>query len=262
MEKYFVDKGSIVRQIWGSSDTVLFIFAGAAAEFALNKSVDWLFFTGRLPANPLERLFSTVNYARRIIFSEEKEAIEAIQQINAIHKGVEQNRGATIPDWAYLDVLFLLIDYSIRSFELLERKLSVKEKSEIFVVFYRVGIIMNLNNLPPDYETYISARAINLKINLENGDLTKKLYQNYKLHLGRFRFAILTQVKLYLVPSEVKNLLFKKKKKRIGMLIAGYKVLKYFNISKPIKLLLLPGKFKKEIIAIDFSDKEKDRLKK
>jgi hypothetical protein len=31
-----------VRKIWGSADTTLFIFAGSAAEFALNKAVDWL----------------------------------------------------------------------------------------------------------------------------------------------------------------------------------------------------------------------------
>jgi hypothetical protein len=67
--RYFVGKHSIVRKIWGKADTVLFIFAGAAAEFALNKAVDWLYFTGKLPANPLDRLFSTVTYARKIVFS-------------------------------------------------------------------------------------------------------------------------------------------------------------------------------------------------
>jgi hypothetical protein len=51
----FVEKDSIVREIWGKSDTVLFIFAGASAEFALNKSVDWLYFTGKLPSDPLGR---------------------------------------------------------------------------------------------------------------------------------------------------------------------------------------------------------------
>ena len=66
--EYFVDKRSIVRKIWGKSDTVLFVFAGASAEFALNKAVDWLYFTGRLPADPLGRLFSTVMYAREIVF--------------------------------------------------------------------------------------------------------------------------------------------------------------------------------------------------
>lgn len=50
--KYFVEPTSIVRTIWGKGDTVLFVFAGAAAEFALNKAVDWLYFTGTLPGDP------------------------------------------------------------------------------------------------------------------------------------------------------------------------------------------------------------------
>ena len=62
---YFVPESSIVRTIWGKSDTILFIFAGSAAEFALNKAVDWLYYTGKLPADPLGRLFSTVAYARQ-----------------------------------------------------------------------------------------------------------------------------------------------------------------------------------------------------
>ena len=83
--RYFVKKGSIVREIWGSGDTILFIFAGAAAEFALNKAVDWLYFTGRLPADPLGRLFSTVGYARTIVFADEATALRAIDSIAAIH---------------------------------------------------------------------------------------------------------------------------------------------------------------------------------
>src|SRR5690349_24374121 len=70
----FVQQDSVVRKIWGKGDTILFIFAGAAAEFALNKAVDWLYFTGRLPADPLGRLFSTVSYARKIVFSEYNDA--------------------------------------------------------------------------------------------------------------------------------------------------------------------------------------------
>src|SRR5580658_698232 len=135
MTTWFVDKDSIVRKIWGRADTCLFIFAGAAAEFALNKAVDWLYFTGRLPADPLGRLFSTVTYARQIIFSKNDDALNSIDQITAIHRGVEKNRGANIPDWAYRDVLFLLIDYSIRSFELLERALTGEEKEEVFDAF-------------------------------------------------------------------------------------------------------------------------------
>src|SRR5580765_4436756 len=70
----FVEKNSVVRKVWGKSDTILFIFAGAAAEFALNKAVDWLYFTGRLPSDPLGRLFTTVTYARMIVFSPMDEA--------------------------------------------------------------------------------------------------------------------------------------------------------------------------------------------
>ncbi|MBC7902809.1 MAG: DUF2236 domain-containing protein, partial [Gemmatimonadaceae bacterium] len=76
--QFFVSKNSIVRKIWGKSDTVLFIFAGASAEFALNKAVDWLYFTGKLPADPLGRLFSTVRYARKIVFASAEEANAAI----------------------------------------------------------------------------------------------------------------------------------------------------------------------------------------
>src|ERR1041384_6849474 len=120
----YVNPNSIVRKIWGKADTILFIFAGASAEFALNKAVDWLYFTGRLPADPLGRLFSTVMYAREIVFSDTAKAHAAIDRISSIHHAVEENRGSKIPDWAYRDVLFMLIHYSVASFELLERKLT------------------------------------------------------------------------------------------------------------------------------------------
>src|SRR5687768_8244800 len=114
--EFFVKENSIVRRIWGKSDTILFIFAGAAAEFALNKAVDWLYFTGRLPSDPLGRLFSTVSYARVIVFAPKEGAHKAIDRMRAIHSGVEASRGAVIPDWAYRDVLFMLIHYSIAAF--------------------------------------------------------------------------------------------------------------------------------------------------
>ena len=70
----FVDRRSIVRTIWGDPDLVLLIFAGSAAEFALNRAVDWLFFTGEIPRDPIGRLFSTVRYAQEIVFVDEETA--------------------------------------------------------------------------------------------------------------------------------------------------------------------------------------------
>src|SRR3954465_3500819 len=169
--EYFVRKDSVVRTIWGSSDVIMFIFAGAAAEFALNKAVDWLYFTGRLPADPLGRLFSTVNYAREVIFSDLNAANCAIDKITAIHSAVEANRGAKIPDWAYRDVLFMLIGYSISSFEVLERKLTTAEKEEVFDVFHRVGSRMNLKGLPENYSEWLTMRTQHL-----DQDLLKSNY--------------------------------------------------------------------------------------
>src|ERR1700743_3084475 len=154
MDMLFVIKYSVVRQIWGMPDTVLFIFAGAAAEFAVNKAVDWLYFTGRLPADPLGRLFSTVVYSHKIIFSELDAANRAIDQITAIHKSVEQNRHAQIPDWAYRDVLFMLIYYSVTAVEVLHGELTDAEKKEIFDAFYGVGTRMVCPGLPQNYREW------------------------------------------------------------------------------------------------------------
>jgi hypothetical protein len=188
---YYVDKHSVVREIWGKGDTILFIFAGAAAEFALNKAVDWLYFTGRLPSDPLGRLFSTVTYSRKIIFSERDAALKVIDKMRDIHSGVEKSRGIPIPDWAYRDVLFMLIHYSVASFELLERKLTDPEKEEIFQVFNRVGTRMGLSGLPLDYPGWSIMRQEHLQENLLKSDFTVDLYRQYKKHLGKMRYRLL-----------------------------------------------------------------------
>jgi hypothetical protein len=253
MGNSFVDKDSIVRKIWGKADTVLFIFAGAAAEFALNKAVDWLYFTGRLPADPLGRLFSTVVYARKIIFSEDESALRAIDQITAIHKDVEKNRGSQIPDWAYRDVLFLLIDYSIRSFELLERKLTEQEKAEIFDVFYRVGLRMHLRGLPNSLLEWNIMREEHLQQNLICSEFTIDLYQKYKKHLGIVRYVILKQVQLMLVPAKVKKLLPLGKAPWLIPVLKLYKILRAIKSERPFKNVLLPAAYKEQIRGLDIS---------
>ena len=112
-------------------------FAGASAEFALNKAVDWLYFTGRLPADPLGRLFSTVSYARQIVFLKKDCSHTGYCKIAGIHAAVEKQECKN----SCLGVsrcAFMLIGYSISSFELLERKLSAAEKKRCSG-FYKVG---------------------------------------------------------------------------------------------------------------------------
>ena len=249
--QYFVNKQSIVREIWGKSDTILFIFAGASAEFALNKAVDWLYFTGKLPKDPLGRLFSTVNYARQIVFSEMDAANNAIDKIAAIHTAVENSRGGKIPDWAYRDVLFMLIHYSISSFEVLERKLTIPEKEVVFNVFYRVGARMGLKELPQSYSQWLSARETHLQQDLIKSDFTKDLYIQYKKHLGIYRYFLLVEGQKTVVPKRVAALLGFNKILLLQPILWVYKLAKKTKIDGLLKSAILPKAYKNEIKALD-----------
>jgi hypothetical protein len=249
--EYFVEKGSIVREIWGTGDSILFIFAGASSEFALNKAVDWLYFTGKLPSDPLGRLFSTVTYARDIVFSENKKAIEAIDRITSIHSAVEKNRKSSIPDWAYRDVLFMLIHYSIASFELLQRKLTAEEKEEVFNVFYRFGAQMNLKELPKNYSEWMVMRVDHLNNNLEKSIYTVDLYKQYKKHLGIIRYRLLLESQILVVPYQVKKLLGLGKFSLISPLLIFYKLSRKLKMDWFLKSLIMPRNYKEQIKALD-----------
>ena len=248
---FFVQKNSIVRKIWGKSDTVLFIFAGAAAEFALNKAVDWLYFTGRLPTDPLGRLFSTVSYARKIIFAKNESALKIIDSIYLIHKTVEKKRSSTIPDWAYRDVLFMLIHYSIASFEVLERKLSIDEKEEVYDVFFRFGKRMKLKDLPPDYASWIPQRKTDMENDLVKSRYTSDLFLQYKKHLGSIRYFILIEGQKLIIPERVRDLLGFRKFSLLAFILPFYKLSRVVKLDGAIKKLLLPKKYEKEISEID-----------
>ena len=249
--EYFVHKNSIVRKIWGKSDTILFIFAGSAAEFALNKAVDWLYFTGRLPADPIGRLFSTVSYARGIIFSSREEALKTIDRINSIHGAVENARGAVIPDWAYRDVLFMLIHYSIAAYELLERKLTPAEKEELYNVFYRLGERMALSDLPLNYQDWLPVRESHMKNDLQRTHHTDDLFLQYKKHLGTLRYNILIQAQKLVVPETVKTLLSFGTFSWLAPVVPMYKLSRVFRLDPLIKSILLPSAYHRQIKELD-----------
>ena len=247
----FVKEDSIVRKIWGSSDTVLFIFAGSAAEFALNKAVDWLYFTGKLPADPIGRLFSTVNYAKQIIFAKNEDALHTIDQINFIHKAIEGKRGYAIPDWSYRDVLFMLIYYSIAAYELLEKKLSNEEKEEVHNVFYRVGARMGLKELPQTYNEWLPLRETHLMNDLQKSNYTADLFKQYKKHLGAMRFKVLIEGQKLVVPDRVKELLQFSDFSLLTPVVPIYKVSRLMKMDWLLKNMLLPADYKAQINELD-----------
>jgi hypothetical protein len=247
----FVREGSIVRRIWGRSETILFIFAGSAAEFALNKAVDWLYFTGRLPADPIGRLFSTVQYARDIVFAPKEKAEATIDRITMIHSSVERARGDVIPGWAYRDVLFMLIHYSIASFELLERKMDPVEKEELYNVFFRIGDRMHLEGLPPTYAAWLPVREAHMHEDLQCSKYTIDLFKQYEKHLGKTRFKILKEAQLLILPPHVVSLLNFRHFSLLRPAVPVYRLLHAMGLSRVVRKLLLPPAYIGQINALD-----------
>ena len=236
----FVRPGSIVRRVWSDVDLVLLVFAGAAAEFALNRAVDWLFFTGRVPADPLGRLLSTAAYAQRIALADRVDAERTLATIRAAHAAVEQKRGAHIPDWAHRDVLYLLVDYSERAYASLHCPLSAAEQTELWEVFRRVGVGLGISELPRHYADYQADRERHLKRDLTYGEHTAALYASYRRHLGPWRYALLRQVQAALVPEEVRCSLALPRRAWLRKLLPLYPALVKLGLRSTFQWALIP----------------------
>lgn len=248
---YFVREDSIVRKIWGDADVILLIFAGGAAEFAVNRAVDWLFFTGKLPADPIGRLFSTVKYAQEIVFMPYEKAVGAINRMRAIHGGVEKSRGYQIPDWAYRDVLYMLMDYSERAFQLLHRPLTAPEREEVFDTFRRVGEGMGVPGLPQTYTEWKVDRQVHLDRDLVHSPFTDKLFQRYREELGNWRYGLLLQAQSLLVPEAVSSRLNLPNRPLLASMLWLYKVLLRLRLRAITQQILLPTEYLQQVRELD-----------
>jgi uncharacterized protein (DUF2236 family) len=239
------------RRIWGDGDMVLLVFAGSAAEFALNRAVDWLFFTGELPRDPIGRLFTTAGYAQQIVFASTFTANGALARIRAVHEAVERARGQRIPDWAHRDVLYMLIDYSERAHELLARPLTAAEQRELYDVFRRVGEGLHIPDLPPTYAAWKADRDLHLRRDLLHGEGTAALYTQYRRHLGRWRYALLLRLQSILTPDHVRQLLRLKRAAWLRPLVRVYPLLVRAGARPLIQRLLMPAKYLAAVRRLD-----------
>ncbi len=247
----FVNPGSIVRSIWADTDTILFVFAGSAAEFALNRAVDWLFYTGRLPDDPLGRLFSTARFAQDIVFADQSTARRTLDRIREVHQAVERSRGQEIPAWAHRDVLYMLIDYSERAFERLRRPLTDAERAELYEVFRRVGEGLAIPELPATYEAWRVDRQLHLERDLVRSDLSDALYARYRLHLGRWRYEVLLGVQSLLVPDPVRHLLGLSRRRGIGPALWAYQATVGLGLRRHVQRLIMPPAVLPQIRRMD-----------
>jgi hypothetical protein len=175
----------------------------------------------------------------------------AIDKIKSIHGEVEKSRHALIPDWAYRDVLFMLIYYSISSFELLERKLTGAEKDEVYGVFYRLGMRLQLKDLPENYLDWLPVREEHLLQNLEKSKNSIDLFKQYKKHLGTFRYFILKQSQIMVVPKHVNELLQLGKYSLLTPVLPIYQLSAMLNLSWVFKEIILPARYKFQIKNLD-----------
>ncbi len=240
-----------MRRIWGNGDMVLLVFAGSAAEFALNRAVDWLFFSGKLPRDPIGRLFSTATYSQQIVFADVSTASRTLERIRAVHQAVERQRGQHIPDWAHRDVLYMLIDYSERAHEMLARPLSAGEQRELYDVFYRVGTGLGIPDLPRTYAGWKADRELHLHRDLRNGNGTEALYAAYRNHLGPFRYRLLVWVQAILTPDHVRSLLRLKRAGWLQPLLRFYPMMVLAGLRSIIQQLLMPSRYLPAVRALD-----------
>jgi hypothetical protein len=213
----------IAQKIWSSTDAILLVFAGSAAEFAAIKAVDWLFYTNRLPSAPIDRLFDTARFAQGIFFTPPETAENVMKRINKIHGGVENSRKMEIPNWAYKDVLYMLVDYSERAHKVVFGEMTRKEKEAYFEAAMAVGKAMYLKDLPETYDQYLFDRKKQLLEDYEYSEFTTQLFECYKKALGSFRFSMLKSIQASVLPSELKKVIPLKSNFIISSLLDVYR---------------------------------------
>jgi uncharacterized protein (DUF2236 family) len=230
---------------------VLLVFAGSAAEFALNRAVDWLFFTGKVPSDPIGRLFATAGYAQQIVFADELTASCTLERIRTIHVAVERQRGKAIPDWAHRDVLYMLIDYSERAHEVLHRPLTANEQNELYDVFHRVGTGLGIRGLPTSYLAWKADRESHMRNDLTRSEGTKALFAQYRKHLGPWRFQLLLRIQAILAPEHVRGLLRMNSAAWLRPLVRLYPVLVRAGLRSMIQRLLMPPEYLRAVRGLD-----------
>lgn len=172
------------QRIWSDPTCMLIIFAGGSAEFALHPNVDWLFYTGKLPTDPIGRFFSTIDYLREMLVASPDKREQLAKTLRSLHTDIEHARGGRIPDAAYRDVLCMDIYYSIQAVPLVfGQPLTTNEKDEVVAELVTFGDQMGIPNLPQSYDQMCEMRLTRFQ---EYGptEYTDTLLASYQRALG------------------------------------------------------------------------------
>ena len=240
---------SVLLLEYGGSDRSIFIQMPSALSIPMNmEKYNWFYHT-----EPEPHLDGRRMHTPRGKVLGGSSSINGLVYIRGNAQDFEGWSALGAAGWAYRDVLFMLIHYSIASFEVLERKLSANEKEEVFDVFYRLGKRMNLQGLPENYNDWLKVRAFDLEQDLKNGDYSIDLYKQYRKHLGAFRFRVLLEGQIMIVPDKVRDLLHFRKFSFLSPFVPLYKISRLLKLDGLIKSIILPKAYKKEFKQLDIS---------
>ena len=240
-----------MRRIWGSPDAIMLMFAGSAAEFAVNKAVDWLFWTNALPNAPIERFFETVQFAQAIAFGDATEVAAAFAGVNRAHQGVERSRGEHIPQWAYRDVLFMLVDYGERAHAIVFGPMTESERLAHWETSMRTGRELHIEGLPRSYAEYELARRTHIEQHTARTRYTGMLYDRYRRHLGSWRMRGLLDLQGSLVPPEVAHILDLERKPRVDRLLRLYRHVRSRRLLRLLYPLMLPAPYGRQLATLE-----------
>jgi uncharacterized protein (DUF2236 family) len=189
-----------------------------------------------------------VRFAQRVFFGDPAGATDAIERINRIHRRVEKARGEEIPQWAYRDMLFILIDYGERAHEVVFGPMTEAERASHFGAALALGRAMRLGGLPSTYAGYRVQRHQQLLEDYARGPLTDELYASYRRALGPLRFRLLRLVQASVLPDELRDVLQLKPYPLVDELLQCYRFVPGGgNKLRPLHSVLLPGRFVRQL---------------
>ena len=202
-----VAQQTTAQRIWSNPTGMLLVFAGASAEFAVHPNLDWLFFTGKLPSDPIARFLSTINTLAELLDLPPNARGQAARELRAVHTRLEESRGIKIPDVGYRDVLCMNSYYSIVGVPFTgARPLSRQEADEVVTELSSFGHEMGIPNLPTSFEELCQMRQARFAA-YQPTRYTQHLLYAYRRSLGRVNYRLLLSLYPLLLEPELLRLL-------------------------------------------------------
>jgi len=199
------------RKLWTDLDHILLVYVGSAAEFALVEENHWLFYTNKLPSEPLDRLVSTFIWNRKVMTTSEADAETLAHTIRGFHDQVESERNREegghpkISNQAFRAVGAMLVEYALLAESYLEgRQVSDHEKETYYQDQRGFFEAMGIQDWEPSYQEFHRNREVEATEQLLPNKHTQELFQAYRKDLGLLRYFLLIHFMGWFVPEHIR----------------------------------------------------------